>query len=119
VEILQLDRGDHLYINMMAFGHLVGAVLVVLLIVLFADSPWVGGALSLALVAYILFEHRKRLMMERHRFRLAFQTVFFGAFSLLWLYFMLRPEFILALAIVPILCCAYEYALDQSAGTES
>ncbi len=109
-----MERDDHLYINMMAFGHLVGAVFVVLLIVLFADSPWVGGSLSLALVLFILLEHRKRLSLEMHRFRFAFQAIFFAAFSLLWLYLMLRPELILALAIVPILCCAYEYALDQS-----
>ena len=112
-----MDRGDHVYINMMAFGHLVGAAFIVLLIVLFADSRWMGGALSLALLAYILFEHRKRLMMERHRFRFVFQTAFFAAFVLLWIYFMLRPEFVLALAIVPILCSAYEYALDRSSGT--
>ena len=113
-----MDKADHLYINVMAFGHLVGAAFVVLLIVLFADSPWVGGALSLALIAYILLEHRKRLIVERHRFRLAFQAVFCGAFVLLWLCFMLRPQFVLALAMVPVLCCAYEYALDRSSGAE-
>ncbi len=100
----------------MAFGHLVGAAFVVLLIVLFSDSPWFGGGLSSALVAFILFEHRKRLMLEQHRFRLPFQSVFFGAFVGLWIYFMLNPKFIFALAIVPILCSAYEYALEQSSG---
>jgi hypothetical protein len=119
MEILQLDREDHLYINMMAFGHLVGAGLVVLWIVLFAGSPWVGGTFSLALIAYVLIKHRQRLKTEQPRHRLAFQTAFVLAFSLLWLYFMLRPEFILALVVVPILCSAYEYALDQSSERES
>jgi hypothetical protein len=103
----------------MAFGHLVGAAFVVLLIVLFADSPWVGGGLSSALLVFILLQHRKRLMLEMHRFRLAFQTVFFGVFVALWLYFMLYPKFTVALAIVPLLCSAYEYALELSSGEQA
>jgi hypothetical protein len=114
-----LDMDDHLYVNLMAFGHLAGAAFVVLLIVLFAGSPWLGGGLSLALVIFILLEHRKRLLLERHRFRLTFQSVFFVAFIGLWIYFMLHPEFILALVIVPILCSVYEYALVQLSGEEA
>jgi hypothetical protein len=86
---------------------------------MFAGSPWVGGALSAALVVFILFEQRKRLLLEEHRYRLAFQSVFFVAFLGFWLYFMLHPEFILALAAVPFLCSAYEYAVTQSSGEKT
>jgi apolipoprotein N-acyltransferase len=111
-----LNSEYHLYLNLMAFGHLVGAAFVALLIVLFADFPWAGGGLSAALVLFILVEHRKRLMSQRHRFRLTFHTIFSTAFLGLWLYFMLRPGFIPALAMVPVLCSAYEYALERTSG---
>lgn len=114
-----MNSDDHLYVNVMAFGHLVGAAFVVLLIVLFANAPWLGGTLSMLLITYIFLQHRKRLNLEQHRRGLMFQGIFLAAFSSLWLYFMMRPEFILALAIVPILCSAYEYALVRSAGKES
>ena len=114
-----MDKGYHLYVNLMAFGHLVGAAFVVLLIVLFAGSPWIGGVLSAALVVFIQFEQRRRLLLEEHRFHLAFQSVFFVAFLSFWLYFMLHPEFTLALAVVPLLCSAYEYAVTKSSGAKT